>query len=114
MKKVKLMCLFFFVSGILFSVYGQQYDASKDIRYYMMDVKDIRALPVEPGRTYISSDEKVAVIAGNDIKAVADGDCVIYASANDRKTLFARVTVGWQVQNPVLPYSWGMYIPDPE
>ncbi|KAA6337533.1 Xylosidase/arabinosidase, partial [termite gut metagenome] len=42
------------------------------------------------------------------------GDCVIYASANDRKTLFARVTVGWQVQNPVLPYSWGMYIPDPE
>ncbi|MDR1373055.1 MAG: family 43 glycosylhydrolase, partial [Dysgonamonadaceae bacterium] len=30
------------------------------------------------------------------------------------KSLFARVTVGWQVQNPVLPYSWGMYIADPE
>jgi hypothetical protein len=114
MKKVKLICLFLGVAGILFSVHGQQYDVSKDIQYYMMDVKEVLKLPVESGRTYLSSDEKVAVVKGNSIKAVADGDCVIHAVVNGSKSLFARVTVGWQVQNPVLPYSWEMRIPDPE
>jgi hypothetical protein len=49
----------------MFSVHGQGYDVSKDIQYYMMDVKDVLKLPVESGRTYISSDEKVVVIKGN-------------------------------------------------
>jgi beta-xylosidase len=114
MKMVKLVCLCFLLSVTIFSVHGQQYDVSKDIQYYMLDVKNVLKLPVEPGRTYISSDENVAVVKGNSIKAVADGDCIIHAVINGSKSLFARVTVGWQVQNPVLPYSWEMRIPDPE
>jgi hypothetical protein len=98
----------------MFSVHGQQNDVSKDIRYYMMDKNNKRELPVNPGQTYLSSDEKIVTVKGNTLKAVADGDCDIYAVANDQQSVFAHVTVGWQVQNPVLPYSWKMYVPDPE
>jgi hypothetical protein len=113
MKKVKLT-LFFLVSVIMFSAHGQQNDFSKDIRYYMMDKNNKRELPAEPERTYLSSDEKIVKVKGNTIKAVADGDCMIYAITNGQKVEFAQVTVGWPVQNPVLPYAWKMYIPDPE
>jgi hypothetical protein len=114
MNKVKLIYLCFLLSVTTLSVHGQGYDVSKDIQYYMLNVKEVLKLPVESGRTYISSDENVAVVKGNSIKAVAYGDCVIHAVVNGNKTLFARITVGWQVQNPVLPYSWEMRIPDPE
>jgi hypothetical protein len=85
-----------------------------DIRYYMMDKHEKRKLPAESERTYISSDEKIVIVTGNTIKALADGDCEIYVVAKDEKSVFAHITVGWQVQNPVLPYSWKMYIPDCE
>ncbi|MDR1881908.1 MAG: family 43 glycosylhydrolase, partial [Prevotella sp.] len=91
-----------------------QIQDDRDIHYYMMDKKDKHLLPAVPGRTYLSSDEKIALVAGNSINAVADGDCVIYALAGGQRCVFARVTVGWQVQNPVLPYAWDMYIPDSE
>ncbi|MDR1982140.1 MAG: family 43 glycosylhydrolase [Tannerellaceae bacterium] len=111
---VKFSVIFVLLSVTVFSGYGQAYDASKDIHHYMMDKKDKHKLPTVPGRTYISSDEKIAVISGNSIKAVTDGDCDIYALVDGQQSVFARVTVGWQVQNPVLPYSWDLNIPDCE
>jgi hypothetical protein len=93
---------------------AQTYDARWDIHYYMMDENDSRDLPAVAGRTYLSSDDKVAVITGNTLKAVAYGDCVIEAVTEGKKSVFARLSVGWQVQNPVLPYSWGLFIDDPE
>jgi hypothetical protein len=82
--------------------------------YCMMNAGDLRDLPDESGTTYISSDTKVAVISGNRLKAVGNGDCLIYSVRSGAAVRFAHVTVGWQVQNPVLPYSWKMYIPDSE
>jgi hypothetical protein len=87
---------------------------TKNHSYYMLNANEIRTLPEENGVAYISSDKKVAVINGNQLKAVGNGDCVIYAIRNDIVSKFAQVTVGWQIQNPVLPYSWEMYIPDSE
>ncbi|GHV69626.1 hypothetical protein FACS1894199_18580 [Bacteroidia bacterium] len=52
MKEVKLICLSILMLGIMFSVHGQTYDASKDIHYYMMDKKDKRELPAVSERTY--------------------------------------------------------------
>ncbi|KAA6311298.1 Xylosidase/arabinosidase, partial [termite gut metagenome] len=119
--KTRILFLFLYCSvgnwACPIAVHGQTYtyNAEKDIQYYMMDKKDIKKLPVGPvGQTYVSSDEKVATIKGNSIKAVAYGDCVIYAVADGRQSVFARVTVDWQVQNPILPYSWEMYVPDTE
>jgi hypothetical protein len=80
----------------------------------MMNVGDVHALSVETEGKYSSSDEKIAVVQGNSVKATGKGDCLIYSHVNDRQTVFAHITVGWQVQNPVLPYSWRMYIPDSE
>jgi pimeloyl-ACP methyl ester carboxylesterase len=81
-------------------------------RYYMMNTGDTRELPAG---AYVSSDEKVAVVKGNRIRAIANGDCLVHvAGAGGKQAEFAHVTVGWQVQNPVLPYSWRMYIPDNE
>jgi hypothetical protein len=82
--------------------------------YYMMNTNEVRALPEKDGVAYISSDKKVAVIKGNHIKAVGNGECVIHAVRSGVASKFAQVTVGWQVQNPVLPYAWEMYIPDSE
>ncbi|MDR1925529.1 MAG: family 43 glycosylhydrolase, partial [Planctomycetaceae bacterium] len=93
---------------------AQTYDAIRDIHYYMMDKNESRELPAVSGRTYLSSDDKIAVIAGNTLKAVADGDCVIEMITGGKKSVFARLAVGWQVQNPVLPYSWGLHIDDSE
>jgi hypothetical protein len=56
----------------------------------------------------------VFVIKNSRIQAIADGDCIIHADADSGRTEFAHVTVDWLVQNPVLPYSWKMYIPDNE
>jgi hypothetical protein len=82
--------------------------------YYMMNTNEVRALPEEAGVTYSSSDKKVVVIKGNQAKATGNGECVIYAVRNGVTSKFAQLTVGWQIQNPVLPYSWKMYIPDSE
>jgi hypothetical protein len=77
----------------------------------MMNISDTRELPEG---NYVSSDEKVAVVKNNRIQALANGDCIILAEAGGVQTEVAHVTVGWQVQNPVLPYSWKMYVPDGE
>jgi hypothetical protein len=111
---VRFLMFFTLLFIAAFSGYGQMYDASKDIRYFMMDKKDRRELPAESGRTYVSSDDRVVAVTGNKMKAVADGDCEIYAIANGQQAVFAHVTVGWQVQNPVLPYAWQLHIPDCE
>jgi hypothetical protein len=78
----------------------------------MMNQGDSRELPV--GVSYVSSDEKVASVKGNKIKALSNGDCVIYATVNGERSEVAQITVGWPVQNPVLPYSWNMFLTDPE
>ncbi|MDR1957443.1 MAG: hypothetical protein LBQ54_00065, partial [Planctomycetaceae bacterium] len=113
-KKIIIILVAALMLAIPFGGNSQTYGASRDIHYYMMDKNESRELPVVSGRTYISSDEKVALVSGNSVKALADGDCDIYALADGRQSVFARVTVGWQVQNPVLPYSWDMFIPDCE
>jgi hypothetical protein len=77
----------------------------------MMNTGDTRELPAG---NYSSSDEKVATVKNNRIQAIANGDCIIHAEAGGGRTEFAHVTVGWPVQNPVLPYSWKMYVPDSE
>jgi hypothetical protein len=85
-----------------------------DIHYCMLDKNEIRELPPVHGRTYLSGDSQVVSIAGNKITAQASGDCIAYSVQDGEKKVFARVTVDWPVQNPVLPYSWKMYIPDSE
>jgi hypothetical protein len=75
----------------------------------MMNIGDTRELPA--GK-YLSSDEKVVAVSSNRIQALANGDCIIHVEGG--RTEFAHVTVGWQIQNPVLPYSWKMYVPDSE
>jgi hypothetical protein len=95
--------------------------------YYMLNPGEIRRLPdsKEFGTKhvfeYISSDESVAIVKYNPLKkeiqveAVANGECIIYLDHFIGDPIeFAQITVGWQTQNPVLPYSWKMYIPDPE
>jgi hypothetical protein len=76
----------------------------------MMNTGDTRELPAG---NYVSSDEKIVAVKNNRIQAIANGDCIIY-SVDSKRTEFAHVTVGWQIQNPVLPYSWKMYVPDSE
>jgi beta-xylosidase len=88
--------------------------SNSTVRYYMLNEDETRELPFEKGINYFSTDEKVAVIRGNTVKALAAGDCDLYFMQNGNKQLFARITVGWQVQNPILPYSWKMYVPDTE
>jgi hypothetical protein len=117
MKTLTLLCCFLFISGA--TLFAQEAGAKveelpRDIRYYMMYPEDTRDLPAIAGRTYTSSDAKIVAVTGNSMKAQADGDCEIYAVDSNEKSLFARVTVGWQVQNPVLPYSWDLFIPDCE
>jgi hypothetical protein len=112
--KTHLFFLLFLWFGVSFACYGQTYDASKDIHYYMMDEGEVKELPAVTGRTYFSSDETVAVVAGNNLKALAQGDCEIYTLIGNQKSVFARLAVAWQVQNPVLPYSWGLFIDDSE
>jgi hypothetical protein len=77
----------------------------------MMNTGDMRELPAG---NYSSSDEKVAAVKNNRIQALANGDCIIHVETDGKQTEFAHVTVGWQLQNPVLPYSWKMYVPDGE
>jgi hypothetical protein len=77
----------------------------------MMNAGDTRELPAG---NYSSSDEKVAVIKDSHIQAVANGDCLVYIDGDSGRTEFAHLTVGWQVQNPILPYSWKMYLTDGE
>jgi hypothetical protein len=110
MKEIRKSCfmLLFVWSAVCF---GQQ---RENMHYYMMDIRDKHELPAEEGRTYVSSDEKTAVIKGNRVRAVGNGDCIIYAVSEGKQSEFAHITVGWPVQNPVLPYSWKMYIPDCE
>ncbi|MDR2847821.1 MAG: family 43 glycosylhydrolase [Bacteroidales bacterium] len=84
------------------------------MRYYMLNENETRELPFAKGISYFSENEKVAVIEGNSVKARAVGDCDLYFMQDDKKQLFARITVGWPVQNPILPYSWKMYVPDTE
>jgi hypothetical protein len=91
--------------------FGQQRESKQ---YFMMNITDKQELPVEKGRIYASSDEKTAVINENWVLAVGNGDCIIYAVADGKQTEFAHITVGWQVQNPVLPYSWDIYADDSE
>lgn len=77
----------------------------------MLDRGDTKELPAG---SYVSGDKKTASVTGNTLTAIADGDCIIYSVSNDGQKEFAHITVGWQQQNPVLPYSWKMYIPDDE
>jgi len=82
--------------------------------YYMMDVGDSREMPVKSGRSYSSSDNRIATVKNGAVTALSNGDCMIFATENGQKKEFAHITVGWQLQNPVLPYSWKMYVPDDE
>jgi hypothetical protein len=83
-----------------------------DKHFYMLNKGDKLDLP--EGKHYISSDTKIATVKGNKLKAVANGDCLIYTVADNQQSEFAHITVGWPLQNPVLPYSWKMYVPDSE
>jgi hypothetical protein len=83
----------------------------KNIHYYMLDRGATKELPAG---SYVSGDKKTVSVTGNMLTALADGDCIIYSVSNGEQKEFAHVTVGWQQQNPVLPYSWRMYIPDDE
>jgi hypothetical protein len=80
----------------------------------MMNIGDSRELPAKEGVTYTSANEALVVVSGNKVTAKSDGDCLIFATDADGKREFALITVGWQLQNPVLPYSWKMYVPDDE
>jgi len=84
----------------------------KNINYIMMDQNDARPLPGGVG--YFSSDEKIAFVEGDKMSAISPGSCIIYSVENGAKREYAHVTVGWPVQNPILPYSWDMCIPDAE
>ncbi|MDR1221665.1 MAG: family 43 glycosylhydrolase [Tannerella sp.] len=105
---------FFYITVLLLSVFNTvsvAQDQKWNKHYYMMNAGDTRELPAG---NYSSSDEKVAVIKNSRIQAIAGGDCIIHADADSGRAEFAHVTVDWPVQNPVLPYSWKMYIPDNE
>ena len=107
MRKILYITVLLSVFGTVSVAQTQQWNK----HYYMMNTGDTRELPA---RNYVSSDEKVAVIKNNSIQAIANGDCIIHVEADSGRIEFAHVTVGWQLQNPVLPYSWKMYVPDPE
>ncbi|MDR1860855.1 MAG: family 43 glycosylhydrolase, partial [Bacteroidales bacterium] len=85
-----------------------------DRHFYMMNSGDSRQLPLKEGVTYSSANETIVAVSGNTATAKSNGDCIIYATEADAKKEFALITVGWQLQNPVLPYSWKMYVPDDE
>jgi hypothetical protein len=101
-------------SFLIFNVLTAASQGAWDKRYYMMDRGDSRALQAIDGQIYSSSDEKVVAVSGNILRATGDGDCTIYATSDGETRDFAHVTVGWPQQNPVLPYSWKMYVPDDE
>jgi rhamnogalacturonyl hydrolase YesR len=82
--------------------------------FYMMNKGDSRELPAIAGVTYSSANEAIIAVAGNKITAKSDGDCIVYSKDDKGEREFAHITVGWQQQNPVLPYSWKMYVPDGE
>ncbi|MDR1290624.1 MAG: family 43 glycosylhydrolase [Planctomycetaceae bacterium] len=106
MKLLKVVILLMVSCAVCFAQ-----DQKLDKYYYMMNIGDTREIPAG---NYVSSDEKVAVIKDNRVRAIANGDCLVYVVVDGKQTEFAHVTIGWQVQNPVLPYSWKMYIPDNE
>jgi hypothetical protein len=91
--------------------------AVTSIRYHMLDKGGSLTLPA-PAQTdarYISSDEKIATVKGSVVRATGNGDCAIFlAEKSGKQTTFARLTVGWPVQNPVLPYSWNICADDSE
>ncbi len=87
-------------------------DRQHDKHFYMLNKGDVREFP--KGSRYISSDSKIAAVKENEITAAGDGDCIIYAVSGNQQSEYAHITVGWPVQNPVLPYSWKMYVPDSE
>ncbi len=89
-----------------------QADSGHDKHYYMLDPGEVRKLPA--GARYESSDPRVATAEGTTITARADGDCLIYLVSESGRAEFAHLTVGWGVQNPVLPYTWNMHVPDSE
>jgi beta-xylosidase len=102
---------------LLFLINGVENAGAADLpthnkHFYMLNKGDNAVLP--KGKEYISSDTKIATVKGNKVKAVANGDCEIYAVENGQKSESAHITVGWPLQNPVLPYSWRMYVPDSE
>jgi hypothetical protein len=79
----------------------------------MLEVGDTRDLP--DGQHYAAADPAIVAVTGNRIRALANGDTLISAVAADgKKTPAAHVTVGWPVQNPVLPFTWNLYVPDDE
>jgi hypothetical protein len=106
MKRLYVFILLL-VSCVVCFAQNQQQDKC----YYMMNAGDTRELPAG---NYVSSDEKIAIIKNNRIAAVSNGDCLIYVNNDGKRTELARVTVGWQVQNPILPYSWKLYLTDGE
>ncbi|MDR3229604.1 MAG: family 43 glycosylhydrolase [Puniceicoccales bacterium] len=95
-------------------------DAAKPIErqslkrhFFMLDKGETRVLPAGP--LYTSSDPKVATVAGNRLQAAGEGECEIFAlEPGSKRTSAAAVAVGWPVQNPVLPFSWNLYVPDTE
>ena len=86
----------------------------RDKHYAMLDKNGTYELPAAKGRQYISASSEIVRIEGNTVRALADGEALIYALENARISEFAHLTVGWPLQNPVLPYSWGLNMADPE
>lgn len=58
-----------------------------------------------------SDNEKIVSIQKDKATALSFGTARIY---DERGELRAVLTVDWQVQNPVLPYSWNLPVPDAE
>jgi len=83
----------------------------KNIHYYMLDKGNKKELPAG---NYFSDNEKIAVVNGAFVTAISNGDCMIYSVSGEEKKEFAHITVGWPSQNPILPYTWRMYIADSE
>ncbi|MDR1498455.1 MAG: family 43 glycosylhydrolase [Puniceicoccales bacterium] len=81
--------------------------------FYMLNIGDTRALHAD--LRYVAENPKIVSVAGNSIQALANGETQVF-SIDDagKKTLAATVTIGWPVQNPVLPFSWNVYVPDTE
>jgi hypothetical protein len=99
---------------LIFNILTSGAQGAWDKHFYMMDSGDSHVLPSENGAFYSSSDEKIVSVRGNSMYATGNGDCTIFATTNSETREFAHVTVGWPLQNPVLPYSWKMYVPDDE
>ena len=65
--------------------------------------------------TWTSENPDVAVVDENGVvTAVGNGDTKITATTADGKTASCTVSVGYHVQNPLLPPTWGLFIADGE